>query len=262
MATKQLLETSIWKDRWFINLGNKERLLFLYLLTNEGINPAGMYEIDDLYIDKRLGCKKEDIKKLAPKVLFDEKQNIVWIVKYYQKNSRGDKIQKSVQNTLNKYSESFIVSEFAKIYNNKGFQIDKIDYRYSINTVPILSNDNDNDNDNENENENEKEVIDYLNKKARKNYKYVAANLAFITARMKDGATKGEMMRVIDSKVNEWLGTPSEKFLRPETLFNATKYASYSGNLGDISDPMNINLPPSEALQAEFDRIEKTGIVQ
>ena len=57
MATKQLIETSIWKDKWFRDLDKRFQILFFYLLTNESINPAGMYEIDEIYINHALNIK-------------------------------------------------------------------------------------------------------------------------------------------------------------------------------------------------------------
>ena len=47
-----------------------------------------------------------------------------------------------------------------------------------------------------------------------------------INARIKEGFTKEDFIKVIDNKVGEWLGTDMERFLRPETLFG-TKFEGY-----------------------------------
>lgn len=80
------------------------------------------------------------------------------------------------------------------------------------------------------------EVLDYLNLKASRNYKPVEANAKFIIARLNDGATVDDMKLVIDSKVKEWAGDAKwSKYLRPATLFNAEKFAQYSGETNKSS---------------------------
>ncbi len=72
------------------------------------------------------------------------------------------------------------------------------------------------------------ECINYLNEKAKRNFKPVKANTDFIKARLKEGFTKDEVFHVINVKVSQWLNdSEMNKFLRPATLFNATKFAQY-----------------------------------
>ena len=81
-----------------------------------------------------------------------------------------------------------------------------------------------------------REVISYLNQKAGTKFKPKAkATMKFVTARIKDGYTIEDMKRVIDAKCEEWLGGEFQKYLRPETLFNATKFESYYSGLTDES---------------------------
>lgn len=75
------------------------------------------------------------------------------------------------------------------------------------------------------------EVLDFLNVRTKSNYRAVSSNLEKIRARLNEGATVDEMKAVIDRKAAEWLTTTMEKYLRPETLFNATKYNQYVGQL-------------------------------
>jgi phage replication O-like protein O len=72
------------------------------------------------------------------------------------------------------------------------------------------------------------ECLNLLNEKAKRNYKPVKSNLDFIKARLKEGYTKEEIIHVINVKSAQWLINPEmEKYLRPATLFNATKFAQY-----------------------------------
>jgi uncharacterized phage protein (TIGR02220 family) len=76
-------------------------------------------------------------------------------------------------------------------------------------------------------------VIEYLNEKANRSYQAVPANTKLIDARMREGATVDQLKAVIDAKVTEWESDPKmSAYLRPETLFGATKYAQYVGALG------------------------------
>ena len=52
-----------------------------------------------------------------------------------------------------------------------------------------------------------------------------------IGARLRDGYLEPDLIRVVEQQVDEWLGTKWEKYLRPETLFNASKFESYAGQI-------------------------------
>lgn len=72
-----------------------------------------------------------------------------------------------------------------------------------------------------------KEIIEFLNERTGKNYKYSAkATQRHIKARFEEGFSLEDFKRVIDWKSSEWLGTDMEKYLRPETLFG-TKFEGY-----------------------------------
>lgn len=72
-----------------------------------------------------------------------------------------------------------------------------------------------------------KYIVGYLNQKANTNYKASTNNTQkHINARIKDGFTMDDFIKVIDNKVKEWKGTTFEKYLRPDTLFG-TKFESY-----------------------------------
>lgn len=90
-----------------------------------------------------------------------------------------------------------------------------------------------NNNDNNDNNDNKyKSVVDYLNKKANKNFKSTTKGTQrFINARMNEGFTLDDFIKVIDKKTNQWLGGEMEQYLRPQTLFG-TKFESYLNERG------------------------------
>ena len=70
-------------------------------------------------------------------------------------------------------------------------------------------------------------VIDYLNKKADTRYRSTTKkNKDLIKARINEGFTEDDFIKVIDNKVKEWVNTDMQKYLRPETLFG-TKFEGY-----------------------------------
>jgi len=48
-----------------------------------------------------------------------------------------------------------------------------------------------------------------------------------LRARIKEGFSKEDFVYVIDVKWNNWRGTDYEKYVRPETLFNKSKFETY-----------------------------------
>jgi len=76
------------------------------------------------------------------------------------------------------------------------------------------------------------EVIRYLNERAGRNFRTSKSNTKFVAARLKGGATLEQCKAVIDAKVAQWANDPKmAEYLRPETLFNETKFESYLGAL-------------------------------
>ena len=71
------------------------------------------------------------------------------------------------------------------------------------------------------------EIISYLNEKCSSRYRATDSTKKLIRARLEEGFTKEDFFTVIDNKVKTWKGTEWEKYLRPSTLFNASKFQGY-----------------------------------
>ena len=71
-------------------------------------------------------------------------------------------------------------------------------------------------------------IVDYLNKKAGKNYKHSTSKTRkLIDARFKEGYTVKDFEKVIDIKVAQWKDVPGwDEYLRPNTLFG-NNFESY-----------------------------------
>lgn len=82
------------------------------------------------------------------------------------------------------------------------------------------------------------EVLSYLNERTGHSYKPVKANLGLIAGRLGEGATVDECKAVVDAKVAAWSDDPKMcDYLRPKTLFNATNFANYVGEVGNGAAP-------------------------
>ncbi len=70
--------------------------------------------------------------------------------------------------------------------------------------------------------------ISYLNQLLGTRYSTKEVNTAFVKARYSEGRTQNDFKTVIDKKVAQWRSDENmAKYLRPETLFNRTKFESY-----------------------------------
>jgi len=73
-----------------------------------------------------------------------------------------------------------------------------------------------------------KEVIEYLNSKVGKHYRpQNQTYISLISGRLREGYTLNDFKKVIDNKVDDWLGTDMEKYLRPATLFAKSHFDEY-----------------------------------
>lgn len=75
------------------------------------------------------------------------------------------------------------------------------------------------------------QVLEFLNLKTGKHYRPLKANLDLIAARLAEGAQVSDCRGIIVRQARKWMGTDQEMYLRPATLFNATKFAQYSGEI-------------------------------
>ena len=108
--------------------------------------------------------------------------------------------------------------EFGMVFFKDGFKFtdDKKEKRYSDDNIELIS-----------------KVIDYLNSKSNSSYTLSETNKACILARIKEGYTISDFQRVIDLKCSQWLGTSQQKYLRPITLFQTSKFENY------LNEPIN-----------------------
>jgi uncharacterized phage protein (TIGR02220 family) len=100
-------------------------------------------------------------------------------------------------------------------------------------------------------------ILVMLNEKTGRRFPPVDANLRVIEARMKEGFTEQQLRSVIAKKVRDWKGTDRAMYLRPKTLFNATNFANYAGELCNVQNVQPPLLDSQPSASADGDRLER-----
>ena len=101
-----------------------------------------------------------------------------------------------------------------------------------------------------------KEIIDYLNQQAKKQFRPTTAkNKELIRARWSEGFRLDDFKKVIDNKVAEWLNDEHfNQYIRPITLFG-TKFESYLNQ--DVSKKKNGSIEEDHEREQRKAFIEK-----
>src|SRR6185503_7175595 len=80
-----------------------------------------------------------------------------------------------------------------------------------------------------------REVLEYLNRATGRSYRAVESNLKLIAARLKSGVSALQVKEVVLHKFDQWKGDPKmDEYLRPKTLFNATNFENYLGEINGM----------------------------
>ena len=84
MANYRQIHTQIWTDNWFLELAPDEKLLFIYLFSNDKSSLSGIYEIHDKLISFETGMKMSRINTILNKFADSGKvyaqDGLIWIV--------------------------------------------------------------------------------------------------------------------------------------------------------------------------------------
>lgn len=192
----------VWipKDIWFDNKINALDKIILTEIDSLDVGEEGCYASNE-YLAEFCQCTVTKISTAISKLI---DLGYIDVIKFdgrkrHLKVLKAD-FKKPIRQTLNNLKADFKKIKDINIYNNIN---NKIDYNIII------------------------YIVDYLNQKAKTNYKPTTSKTkSLITARINEGFTKEDFVKVINNKTREWLGTDMEKYLRPETLFG-TKFEGY-----------------------------------
>jgi len=102
MANYRQIHTQIWRDNWFLDLEPDEKLLFIYLFSNDNSNLAGLYELHERIIQLETGLDRKRIHEIISKLEGDGKvfyrDGVVWIVNMQKYHSNaGEKVRRNIE---------------------------------------------------------------------------------------------------------------------------------------------------------------------
>jgi len=225
-------------------------------------------------------------------ILYDKDTKELFIANWHKYNwSSSPKLDSCLSEDISKVKSIDFRNKLIELYNSRDSIEEKIDmvsipYTYHIDTTDSnsnsnsISNTNSNTNRNSNTNSNSisnniysssemndtveiinekdnvvRRIITYLNEKTGKSFKYTTKKTqSLIKARLKSGYSEEIIKEVIDKKCVDWLNNDMNKYLRPETLFNESKFEGY------INERKSLNKTVSQSKQ--FKEILKKGLIQ
>lgn len=123
MTPYRPVQRATWVDPNFERYDSDRKLIFLYLITNSNTTESGIYPISFITIAKATGLTEEKVKEAFKKgmknILYDYRNQVVFVVKFYKHNARGnpEKLLHSIKNDFLK-TKTRLWKDFAKTYQS------------------------------------------------------------------------------------------------------------------------------------------------
>lgn len=234
--------TELWTDPEIKTLDVPTKLLFVYLITNPHTHLSGIYYLPEPTLLKETGLKQIpyrygiDTLSRLEKAHFDPHTETVFVVNMFAYQGQGPKNEAAASKHLETLHHSSLIKKFIARYP-------QIPYRYPIQdtpSVPVpvssllitpnpdLKSTNHTSSNGRNYREESKTILAFLNEKTGRKFREVEATLKPIEARLRSGAGLQDCKSLIARKVRDWTGDEKmARYLRPETLFNQTKFEGY-----------------------------------
>lgn len=147
MANYRQIHVSIWKDQWFLDLNSNEKLLFIYLFSNELASLAGIYKLPIKVIQFETDLSFDFINMTLDKFREDNKvyfeDGIVFILNMRKYNKGSSKVETRIQNDIDEVPDCELKRQYLLYY------AEKIPYPYAIGSISAEMNNNEmNNNEN------------------------------------------------------------------------------------------------------------------
>jgi DnaD/phage-associated family protein len=147
MADFRNIFTRTWNDKWFVTLEIDEKLLFIYLFSNERASVCGMYELPLRTIVFETGINKDRVLQILDRLQKDKKvyysEEVIYIVNFQKYNNSGNSSKVKIR--ARKDVEMTPDGEIKKMY----CKVNKIPYPKSNIPYPEKFHDRDTDRDTE-----------------------------------------------------------------------------------------------------------------
>lgn len=100
----RMVDSGMWKDPWFEDLGTEAKLLFVYLFTNDRTTAAGVFEVTERTMAHETGIDRsrvsEALGELADKVAWWPEHRVVWVKNFYRRQKGNDNFRKSARKAV------------------------------------------------------------------------------------------------------------------------------------------------------------------
>ncbi len=123
MAKYRPLYTKIWKDPDFQELSPENKLIFIYLCTNELTTESGIYPMTPKTIADETAVEREKVTKLLQNgnlknVKYDTDNRLIFIKNFHKYNSGGkpELIKRSIINDCTAYPQTALWTLFIENY--------------------------------------------------------------------------------------------------------------------------------------------------
>jgi len=140
MANYRQIHTQIWRDNWFLDLEPDEKLLFIYLFSNDNSNLAGIYELHERIISLETGLEPKRIIEIVNKLEADGKvyyrDGVVWIVNMQKYHSNaGEKVRKNIDTVVMGLPDCEVKQKYCIANEIEIDNIPCIPYAYPMDTL-------------------------------------------------------------------------------------------------------------------------------
>jgi len=133
MAEYRQVHTRIWHDDWFVELSPNDKLIFIYLFTNENSNLAGIYKLSMRHANLETGLDTDAILGAMKRFEADGKvmyrDGYIWVKNLRRYNaSRSPTTKIAITSILTGIPDCSIKREYIAYYNGN------IPYTHPIDT--------------------------------------------------------------------------------------------------------------------------------
>ena len=236
------VDIRLWTDPKVHSLPPREKLLFLYLLTNPHTDLSGLYYLPlslviyETGLTRQVICKGIDTLSDRTLIRYDRQTDTIWVVNMLRYQSKSKKITQHVATHFAGIHKSPLIQDFLDHYKDL-----TIPYKYHNDTVTIPNRYKEQEQYQDKEQDKDKKhtqlstdkideanrVIDYLNSAANTRFRHSPQSQKHILARLRDKGTVEGCYLIIDHKL-KWLQDPNmAEYLRPTTLFSPGHFEEY-----------------------------------
>lgn len=211
MVDDEKLRLLAFEDRWH----------FVALLCLKG---QGVLDESDALLFRKVAVKlgvdmrtlEEVARRLAEVGLIDEKtlQPLAWENRQYKSDSSAERTR-AYRERMKRHRDVTVTVQDTDTDTDK--EVNTLSGKPDAEPADLMQ---------------AKEAIDYLNEKTNSGFQKVETNLRMVRARLAEGFSLDVVKAVIDRQVDRWGSDPKmSEYLRPKTLFAASNFASYAGQI-------------------------------